>query len=62
MDDNKKNSALVLQRVVSVILGAIATLAVVIAVSEYRSSSATPQTTTGKFMGFDATGVVSQTG
>ena len=56
MDDNKENSALVFQRVVSVILGAIATLAVVIAVSEYRSSSATPQTITGTFMGFDATG------
>lgn len=56
MKDNSRNTALVRQRVVSVILGVIAIVAVVIAVSEHRSSSATPQTITGKFMGFDTTG------
>lgn len=56
MEDNSRNSALVRQRLVSVILGVIAIVAVVIAVSEHRSSSATPQTITGKFMGFDTTG------
>jgi hypothetical protein len=54
--DNSRNTALVRQRVVSVILGVIAIVAVVIAVSEHRSSSGTPQTITGKFMGFDTTG------
>lgn len=56
MKDNSRNTALVRQRVVSVILGVIAIVAVVIAVSEHRSSSGTPQTITGKFMGFDTTG------
>lgn len=56
MEYNSRNSALVRQRVVSVILGAIAIVAVVIAVSEHRSTSATPQTIAGKFMGFDMTG------
>ena len=40
MEDNSRNSALVRQRLVSVILGVVAIVAVVIAVSEHRSSSA----------------------
>lgn len=56
MEDTRRNSALVRQRVLSVILGVIAVVAVVIAVSEHDSSSATPQTIAGKFMGFNMTG------
>jgi hypothetical protein len=56
MENNSRNSALVRQRVVSVVLGVIAIVAVVIAVSEHRSSSATPQAITGKFMGFETSG------
>jgi len=56
MEDNSRNSALVRQRAVSVLLGVIAIVAVVIAVSAHRSTSATPQTVAGKFMGFDRTG------
>jgi len=56
MKDNSRNTVLVRQRVVSVILGVVAVVAVVIAVSENHSSSATPQAIAGKFMGFDTSG------
>ena len=56
MDSDSWKSALTRQRVISVILGVIAIVAIFVSVSASRSSSATPQAITGRFMGFDMTG------
>jgi hypothetical protein len=54
--ENDTRTLLLRQRVVSALLGCVAMVAVAVAVSEYHSSAATPQTITGEFTGFDMTG------